>query len=77
MAIDPGSEWRTSDYMLAEIIDRLELNNWLLLEINSENNEIPLPEPYWRPGVTEAFTEQDQERTFATPREVANLFAGF
>lgn len=77
-AVDTQSEWGTPDYLLAEIIDRLELNNWLLVEINSEKNDIPPPEPIPRPGVSvEAKAEENRpRREFASPTEVAALFAG-
>lgn len=73
-ALDIRAEWSTSEYMIAEVIDRLELSNWLAIEINSEKNDVPQPVPMPRPGHKEV---TPAEREFATPAEVAALFAGF
>lgn len=72
--LDPRAEWSTAEYMIAEMIDRLELSNWLAIEINSEKNTVPQPQPIPRPGDKEV---TPVEREFATPEEVSDIFAGF
>lgn len=70
--LDVQAEWSTLEYMTAEMIDRLELANWLAIRINSEKSDVPQPEPIPRPGHKEVTPVRD----FATPAEVAALFSG-
>lgn len=61
---------------MAEVIDRLELNNWLLVEINSEENDVSIPDPYPRPGMLEMEETPEKSKKWASPAEVAALFSG-
>lgn len=73
-AVDDRDEWTIESYLIAEVLDRLEVANWLSIEINSEDNELPFPKPWPRPGVGETETIEDPPE-FASLDEVANLFA--
>lgn len=66
VAVDARAEWDTTDYLLAELIDRQETNNWLLVEINSEDG-VPVPEPIPRPG-------DSQEETNPEPGQPGRTF---
>ena len=77
-ALDQEASWSVQDYLLAELIDRLELSIWLFIEANSERNDIPFPKPFPRPGEQSRNEEMKEAppRTFLAPGEVAALFSG-
>lgn len=65
-AMVPHAAWSTSHHLTAELIDRLELANWLTLRINSEGQQMDPPAPFPRPGMESPATED----TFASALEV-------
>lgn len=71
-AVDARAQWSPSQYLLAEVIDRVELSNWLAVEINAEHNDLPFPDPVSRPGDVQ---ETSTPTEFATAAELAEVFA--
>jgi hypothetical protein len=71
--VDESAEWSESDYLLARISDALELSNWLFIQANSEDNDIPAPAPIPRPGHVEPEPESDTY-THASTNEVIDFF---
>ncbi len=66
-AMHPANAWTATDYLTAELIDRMELANWLTLRVNSEESRrIDPPERFPRPGVEPA----EPETEFASAAEV-------
>lgn len=71
-AIDPQAEWDTNNFLTAELIDRLDLNNWLMYQTNFEGSgDMPIPKPFPRPG----HKEEDPSIEFASNEEIANALA--
>jgi hypothetical protein len=71
-AIDPSGEWSSESCLIVELLDRLEIANWLAIEINSEDNAIPFPSPWPRPWVKSK--DEEDEPEWATPAELSKLF---
>lgn len=73
-AIDPQAEWDTGNHLIAELIDRLDLANWLTYKVNFENkNDMPMPDPFPRPG--KKANNPETETVFASNEEIANVLA--
>lgn len=70
-AIDPKAEWSHSEYLMSEIIDRLEMANWLKYRMDYEDDKMPMPDKFPRPGI-ELTSKED---AFASNEEVANVLA--
>lgn len=74
-AIDERADWDTRDYLTANLVDELALANWLFIKANFKKAP-PEPKPTPRPGV-----HQNEKKTapqgqdFASPQEVADIFA--
>lgn len=72
-AIDPQAEWDTGNHLVAELIDRLDLANWLTYKVNFESkDDMPMPDPFPRPGQT---ANPETEINFASNEEIANALA--
>ncbi|MEU1881892.1 hypothetical protein ABZ470_31720 [Streptosporangium sp. NPDC020072] len=68
--------WSNTDYLIADAIDRIEVTNWLLVEINkSEGTNNPFPDPYPRPGYV-APSEKEVAQSFASAHEIHGVLAG-
>jgi hypothetical protein len=73
-----SADWGNAEHLLAAVIDRLNIANWLMVEINkAEGKDNPLPVPFPRPGITPTRSEDSPEPVkFASPKEVMAVFAG-
>lgn len=69
-AIDPAAGWTVDNYLITELIDRVEVSNWLTIQVNSEKSDMPFPKPYPRPGME---FDEPEEVKFASASEVADL----
>lgn len=74
------AHWSNEEYMLADVIDRLEIGNWLMTEVHkSEDTSNPVPKPYPRPGMSaesESLNElTTNEPEMASAHELAQWFA--
>lgn len=50
-ALYPESIWTAGDYLLAGVLDALNVANWLTVEVNKrKGTRNPMPEPVPRPG---------------------------
>lgn len=71
-AIDPQAEWDTNNFLTAELIDRLDLSNWLMYRANFEDSgDMPMPKPFPRPG----HKEEEPAIEFASNEEIAKALA--
>ncbi|MET8382497.1 hypothetical protein ABZV14_05780 [Streptosporangium canum] len=72
-----SASWSDTQYMLAELNDRLAYNSWVFIEANkAEGADNPYPDPFPRPGRTrKEVSEEPQEQEFASPHEVVAFFA--
>ncbi|MEO3857486.1 hypothetical protein [Acrocarpospora sp. B8E8] len=79
-AVRGGSaDWGNAEHLLAAVIDRLNITNWLMVEIHkAEGKDNPLPAPFPRPSMTPAQRPEDSPEPvkFASPKEVMAVFAG-
>lgn len=75
MALDETAEWGTEEYLMARISDALELSNYLFIKANSEDDDIPMPEPIRRPGDPEEVEPEKPKPQFASGQEVAAFFS--
>lgn len=76
MALDESAEWGTEQYLMARISDALELSNYLFIQANSENSDMPVPTPIRRPGDPEEVeSDKPKPEEFASGQEVAEFFS--
>jgi hypothetical protein len=71
------ARWGYREHLLADIVDRLNVANWLTTEVNkASGSSNPFPEPHPRPGAQQAQPERKQGSSsdFASPHEVAQFF---
>lgn len=68
-AVDPGDGrphgWSISDYLLAAVVDAVNVNTWTLRQVNSKSKvkpPPPLPRPGERRAVVRRLTPEDRER---------------
>ncbi|WP_333745379.1 hypothetical protein [Streptomyces sp. IBSBF 2950] len=72
--MDETTQWGSSEHLLARVSDALELSNFLFLKANSNDKNIPLPEPLPRPGSPEPVKSKPAEHEFASGEELSNFF---
>ncbi|MEU1176558.1 hypothetical protein ABZ464_02730 [Streptomyces sp. NPDC005820] len=72
--MDETTQWGSTEHLLARVSDALELSNYLFLKANSNEKNIPLPEPLPRPGSTEPEKTKPAEHEFASGEELSNFF---
>lgn len=50
--MEPAAAWGATEHLLADVVDLINLNTWVLICANSEKrNQPPAPKPVARPGV--------------------------
>lgn len=86
-AVDERAIWTQSDYLAAALIDEVAMLNYYFVLANTEKkdqNTVQRPQPVPRPGEKTQTEEKPQasskpveqkEKKFASPQEVANVFA--
>lgn len=56
------ARWGNTQYMIADLIDRVEISNWLTTEVyKAEGSSNPIPTPYPRPGMDSSESSQSGE----------------
>lgn len=66
-AIDPAAQWSATEYLLAHVLDVLQVGNWLVVESNKrKGSRNPYPKPVPRPG-----DEPEPEPEVITGHELA------
>ncbi|MFF4815281.1 hypothetical protein ACFY2K_11895 [Kitasatospora sp. NPDC001309] len=48
--LDESTQWGSTEHLLARVSDALELSNYLFIKANSEDSDLPIPDPIPRPG---------------------------
>jgi hypothetical protein len=71
------ARWGYQEHLLADIVDRINVGNWLTTEVNKASGSTnPFPEPHPRPGAEHTRTQpREQEQEFASANEVAEFFS--
>lgn len=75
-----AARWSNTEYLIADLIDRVEILNWLTTEIHkSPNTSNPIPEPHPRPGMSreggELINTPESEPQMATAQDLSDWFA--
>ncbi|MFC4117537.1 hypothetical protein [Nonomuraea zeae] len=71
------ARWGYREHLLADIVDRLNVANWLTAEVNRASGSTnAFPEPHPRPGAPQARQGREQvSPEFAEAHEVAEFFS--
>jgi hypothetical protein len=70
-----AGSWSNLEYMLAALIDKQEITNWMFVEANkADTTDNPAPQPYPRPG--QSLNETlDEEPVMANAADIAAFLA--
>jgi hypothetical protein len=70
------ARWGYREHLLADIVDRLNVANWITVQVNRADGETePFPELHPRPGTRKPGNEHQTQDEFASPHEVAEFFS--